>query len=257
MAKTIPNSGLIRLQGFLDAEHLLLTTPETLAEVLVKRPYDFVKPPGLKKIMDHFLKDEVLLVSEGDKHRGEKKAMQPPFNLRKTLGLYPMFWSRALVMNDMIANSRKRDAKGAAVLDIGEHINGPIIEATFCAMFGEQFQDSPHKEELARLGESIVSPRWDVRVYFMLSTCMPFWTRFLIPGGISRRVNGASIRLQKAVTEMVEERRESAGQRVYNDIIIDLLETFRFTDSELVSNFVLFLMAGSVHISHSLLIIIL
>lgn len=248
MTKAIPNSGLIRLQGFLDAEHLFLTTPETLTEVLVKRPYDFVKPPGLKKIMDHFLKDEVLLISEGDKHRAEKRAMQPPFNLRKTLGLYPMFWSKALDMIDIINSSSHRDAKGAAILDIGEHINRPIIEATFCAMFGDQFQDSPHKEELARLGESIVSPRWDVRVYFMLSTCMPFWTRFLIPGGVSTRINSASLRLEKAVTEMIEERRESAGQRVYNDIIIDLLETFRFTDSELVSNFVLFLIAGSVHI---------
>lgn len=238
MIKTIPNNGLIRFQGFMDAEHLLLTNPEALSDVLVKRSYEFSKPPGAKKLFNQFLGDEVLFVANGEKHRVDKRVMQPPFNLRKTQGLYPMFWSRGLAMNDLIKNSRERNAQGDLVMDVDARINRPIIDAVFCAMFGKQFQDSPHKEELAKLGESVISPKWDVRVYFMLTAFMPFWTRKLIPGGINKRVNDASIRLQQAVTALVEERRKSVGKGAYDDIAIQLLEANHFTDRELVSNFI-------------------
>jgi cytochrome P450 len=244
MAKTVPNDGLIRFQGFLDTEHLLLTSPEALNEVLVKHSYDFIKPPGAAKIFNKFLGPTFLLIAEGLQHREAKRSMQPPFNLRQVREMYPVFWAKATDMTNGIELSTPLDEHGALVADVELWAHEATLDAIFGAMFGRHFLDSPHKNELLKLYESVLSPKWDIKLYFMMTAVLPLWTLKLIPGNISQRVDAASSRLRQAVKALIEDRKREVGKEIHKDIVIQLIERDYFTDEELVSNILGLLIAG-------------
>jgi cytochrome P450 len=244
MAKTVPNDGLIRFQGFLDTEHLLLTNPEALNEVLIKRSYDFIKPPGAVKIFNQFLGRTFLFVTEGIQHREAKRIMHPPFSFRQVQDMYPVFWAKATDMANSIELSAPRDEQGALVADVELWAHEATLDAIFGTMFGQHFLDSPHKNELLKLYETVLSPRWDVQIYFMLTAFLPLWTLKLIPGDISQRVDAASSSLRQAVKALIEDRKGDVEKKSHKDIVIQLIERDYFTDEELVSNILGLLIAG-------------
>lgn len=77
----IPNDGLIRYRGFFNRNSILLTSPQALSEVPVKRPYDFEKPAGDRAFMQRIL-GHGLVTSEGDVHKFQRKRLLPMFNFK-------------------------------------------------------------------------------------------------------------------------------------------------------------------------------
>lgn len=65
---TIPNDGLIRYMHWFNQERVLLTNPKTLAEVLVTKNYEFIKPYHFRKALGRILGVGILL-AEGDEHK--------------------------------------------------------------------------------------------------------------------------------------------------------------------------------------------
>ena len=63
-----PNEGLIYYRSLFNAERILVTSPKTLAEVLVQKNYDFIKPKLLVGGVRRILGVGVLL-AEGDEHK--------------------------------------------------------------------------------------------------------------------------------------------------------------------------------------------
>ena len=64
----VPNDGVIVYHWFMNEPRVLLTTPKALAEVLVQRSYEFVKPQRMREGLGHILGVGVLL-AEGDEHK--------------------------------------------------------------------------------------------------------------------------------------------------------------------------------------------
>lgn len=64
----IPNDGLIYYRFLFNAERILVTSPKTLAEVLVHKNYDFIKPKQIVEGAGRILGVGVLL-AEGDEHK--------------------------------------------------------------------------------------------------------------------------------------------------------------------------------------------
>ena len=67
-ANQIPNHGLIRYKGMLNTERILITSPKALAEVLVHKNYDFIKPAQLRQGLGRILGVGILL-AEGEEHK--------------------------------------------------------------------------------------------------------------------------------------------------------------------------------------------
>jgi len=65
---SIPNDGLIYYNSVLNAERLLLTSPQALSEVLTTKSYEFVKPAFLRNGLGRVLGNGLIL-SEGDEHK--------------------------------------------------------------------------------------------------------------------------------------------------------------------------------------------
>ena len=64
----IPNDGLIRYNAFLNAERVLLASPAAIAEVVVTKSYEFVKPRELREVAGRLL-GIGLLLAEGNEHK--------------------------------------------------------------------------------------------------------------------------------------------------------------------------------------------
>ena len=64
----IANDGLIYYTYLFGKERLLITKPKALAEVLVQKNYDFIKPKQIQLALGRILGVGVLL-AEGDEHK--------------------------------------------------------------------------------------------------------------------------------------------------------------------------------------------
>jgi hypothetical protein len=66
--RDIPNDGLIRYTYFFNIERVLLTSPKALAEVLVSKNYEFVKPSLFHQTIGRLLGNGILF-AEGNEHK--------------------------------------------------------------------------------------------------------------------------------------------------------------------------------------------
>lgn len=64
----IPNNGLIYYRGLFNVERIFVTSPKALAEVLVQKNYDFIKPKLFTESLGPLLGIGVLL-AEGEEHK--------------------------------------------------------------------------------------------------------------------------------------------------------------------------------------------
>lgn len=64
----IANDGLLYYTGLFNEERLLVTGPKALAEVLVQKNYDFIKPKLFREGLGRLLGIGILL-AEGDEHK--------------------------------------------------------------------------------------------------------------------------------------------------------------------------------------------
>lgn len=64
----IPNDGFLRYLDFLNSETLVPVSPKALAEILVHKTYDFIKPPQLIFGLGRILGVGVFL-AEGEEHK--------------------------------------------------------------------------------------------------------------------------------------------------------------------------------------------
>lgn len=77
----------------MDVEHISITSPKALGEVLTIRPYDFVKPSQFLN-MDKLLTDGIVL-AEGDEHRKHGNNLSPAHPSRHINDIHPIFWDKS------------------------------------------------------------------------------------------------------------------------------------------------------------------
>lgn len=94
--RTIPNEGLIHFREALNYSFLLVTNHRALVDVLHTHSYDFVKPPGGREFLARAL-GYGLILSEGDAHRAQRKAVTPAFTIRNIRAMYPLMWAKAQI----------------------------------------------------------------------------------------------------------------------------------------------------------------
>lgn len=70
----VPNDGIIRYQFAFNAERILLTSPKALAEVLVTKNYEFIKPKRLREGIGQLLGIGILL-AEGEEHKVSRSTL--------------------------------------------------------------------------------------------------------------------------------------------------------------------------------------
>lgn len=64
----MPNDGVLYYRWLFNESRILVTNPKALAEVLVQRNYEFIKPPRIRMGLGRLLGIGILL-AEGDEHK--------------------------------------------------------------------------------------------------------------------------------------------------------------------------------------------
>lgn len=141
-SEQIPNDGIIRYLDMFNAEILVPVSPKVLAEVLVQRPYDFIKPPGLVTGLGKILGVGVFL-AEGEEHKKQRKDLMPAFAFRHVKELYPIFWRKSgELVQQLILHGQTGyhdDNKSGASVDVKDWASRATLDIIGLAGLGRDF----------------------------------------------------------------------------------------------------------------------
>lgn len=256
----MPNDGVIRYLAFLNSERLLVTSPKAIAEVLVTKSYDFIKPTQLRSGLGRILGVGVLL-AEGDEHKFQRKNLMPAFAFRHVKDLYPVFWEKArqgvqAMTKEALAQAaeeptsqdpEKATAGNRAVMEVGQWASRITLDIIGTAGLGRDFgaiADPTNK--LFQTYNALFKPSRQARMIGMLSLILPGWLVYRLPMRRNGDVWAASQTIRDTCRELIREKQEKLSRKELTDVDIlsVALESGGFTEENLVDQLMTFLAAG-------------
>ncbi|TVY37039.1 Cytochrome P450 monooxygenase [Lachnellula subtilissima] len=246
---SVPNEGLIRYLGLLNAERLIVASPKALGEVLVAKNYDFVKPAHVTAGLGRLLGVGVLL-AEGDEHKFQRKNLAPAFSFRHTKDLYPVFWDKSREVVQKMTEKVKsggdalrldpKDPKdlekslvpdGTPVLEVCGWAGRVTLDIIGVAGMGQDFGAIQNPNNLLSVTyQKIFKPTKSAAILALVGLLLPTWFVRALPVKRNEDLNQAA-GLEK-------------GELHDLDILSVALESGGFTDENLVDQLMTFLAAG-------------
>lgn len=253
--KEVPNDGLIRIPSFMVDDRLLLTSPQTLGEVLVHKSYDYQKPPELRNFLRLVLGDGLIVV-EGDEHKFQRKHVSPAFTFRHIKELYPKFWSKAAMLAQQITADVKtnteysgdiKSASPQSVVEINHWANKVTMDIIGVAVIGREFNALVNSDdELIQNYEEILEPTTEKAIYFGANLVFGPNVVGRLPWKINDRLKATTTRLRNICHELVRDKKELIKTQSddHIDVLSILIKSNNFADDMLVDQLLTFLAAG-------------
>ncbi|EON65612.1 hypothetical protein W97_04850 [Coniosporium apollinis CBS 100218] len=251
----VPNDGLVNCRGYLYKDQLLVTDPKTIAEVLVHKCYDFEKPVRARNFLASVLGDGLVLV-EGDEHKFQRKHIMPAFSFRHIKDLYPLFWSKAIEFNEVVAAAVRecteeaggeKPPRNSGVIEMKHYANKVTMDIIGVAGLGRNI-NSLHNpdDELMRNFEEITAPTFEQVIYFAAYISLPTWLAENLPLRIARRRKITAANVRNIGRDFVKEKKELIRLQSddHKDILSVLIKSNDFSDDMLVDQALTFLAAG-------------
>jgi len=238
-------------QQYPDADAVVMSTPlgrrvlfpassDALRDILSTNSYHWEKPFGIRAFLGRVI-GFGLIMSEGDAHRKQRKALTPAFNIRNIRKLHSLMWDKTQILLEQLekkgeviefshwASRLTLDIIGPAALsrDFGtltsEH--DPVAEA-----FGEILDPSP--QLVSFMVSNLFLPQW-------IATRLPVRANELIRDQCSKLRHLCRTILQEKhdVMKQVEEGKE-------DDILKYIIQSGIFSDDETIDQMLTFLAAG-------------
>ncbi|KAK4242332.1 hypothetical protein C8A03DRAFT_40300 [Achaetomium macrosporum] len=250
---SIPHNGLIRYLGPFNQERLLITSPKTLAEVLVTKNYDFVKPRQIRWSIGRILGIGVLL-AEGDEHKVQRRNLLPAFAFRHIKDLYPTFWDKARegvqAITDQIlegAAERPDSGKNTAVIEVGGWASRITLDIIGVAGLGRDFDAIKNPDNrLSRAYAEVFKPSGQARFLQLLSILIHPRIVNLLPVKRNGDIEAAARLIRAECAELIREKKEKLARKELTDldILSVAIESGGFSDENLVDQLMTFLAAG-------------
>ncbi|KAM0746438.1 cytochrome P450, partial [Meredithblackwellia eburnea MCA 4105] len=257
------HGGVVRFWGLFGAECILLTDPAGLHDVLVNRPYQFPKPPLLRRIIS-LLTGKGVLHAEGEDHARQRKILSPAFAPKRLRELTPIFVEIALKLkNKWMETIHHGTESDRAVIEVTSWLGEAGLDAIGLAGFGYAF--NALDREPSTLAAAFVkamssnevrraTPFADavLSVLIVLACSLPRWVARLIPHRrLNSRIRSLDI-LQRGSAEVVRERREQIeldGRTEKKDLVSVIREaqsvsSKSMSDTEVSGQITNFLSAG-------------
>ncbi|KAJ9640397.1 hypothetical protein H2201_002556 [Coniosporium apollinis] len=245
----VPNDGIIRYQFAFNAERILLTSPKALAEVLVTKNYEFIKPKRLREGIGQLLGIGILL-AEGEEHKRQRKNLMPAFSFRHVKDLYPVFWSKSREVTEAMTKAIQEpstDEKPSSILEISTWASRVTLDIIGVAGMGQDFNavQDPNNE-LYQTYRNIFSQPSGARLLGMLGFILPLWFLRALPVKRNQEVMEASKVIKRTAYDLIQakKRKLEKAERTDVDILSVALESGGFTDEDLVNQLMTFLAAG-------------
>lgn len=269
--KDVPNDGLIYYETLFNTGRVLVVSPKGLAELLVTKSYDFVKPPQIKRSIGRILGIGILF-AEGDEHKAQRKNLNPAFSFRHVKDLYPVFWGKSHEMvagiDKELARTSSEESTGftdpekapSATPDIvnasdwGSRATLDIIGVAGLDQSFRAIQEPSNK--LFQLYQTIFKPNRQARFLGIVAQFFPFWLLRSLPVKRNADINEARDFLRLTCKNIIQEKRSKieaedttkpgSDTQTHDDrdILSVALRSQFFTDENLVDQIMTFLAAG-------------
>ncbi|KAF2795433.1 cytochrome P450 [Melanomma pulvis-pyrius CBS 109.77] len=243
---TVPNDGVLYYRWLFNESRVLITTPKALAEVLVQRNYEFIKPQRIRLGLGRLLGVGILL-AEGDEHKRQRKALMPAFSFRHIKNLYPVFWDKSRELTLAMSAAIKADPEQTNVVEIRDWASRATLDIIGVAGMGQDFNAiSDPQNTLNTTYRTIFSPGKSAQYLQLLASQLPQWLLMALPLKRNEEI-GSAIKTIKAVAAgLIRAKRAKMekGGETELDILSVALESGGFSDEDLVNQLMTFLAAG-------------
>ncbi|KAJ4377990.1 hypothetical protein N0V83_000820 [Neocucurbitaria cava] len=242
----IPNDGILYYRNLFNHGRILLTNPKALAEVLVQRNYDFVKPERMRAGLGRLLGVGVLL-AEGDEHKRQRKLLMPAFAFRHVKDLYPIFWGKSQEMSDALSAVIKNSADASSVVNIRDWASRATLDIIGVAGMGQDFDALTNPDnELNSTYRSIFAGDRYAKIVQLLLQLLPPWLAASLPLKRNDEIGNAINTIKKVARDLIRDKRAKLekGGATDVDILSVAMESGGFSDEDLVNQLMTFLAAG-------------
>jgi cytochrome P450 len=253
--KNIPNDGMIAFRGFAYNHSIILTDAKTISEVLVHKPYDFVKPRAARDSLRRILGDGLVVV-EGDAHKFQRKNILPVFSFRHIKDLYPMMWKKAVALTQRITlelrehpDPRLSEMNLAGVIEINHWASKVTLDIIGVAGLGREFDTLKNSDDvLVKNYEELLKPTTDRVIHFAMVNLLSPALVYRLPWKVNKLIQRTTSTLHAVCNQFVREKRElvKTTANEHFDILSVLLKSNNFSDQELTDQLLTFLAAGYV-----------
>ena len=229
---------------------LLVANPRLMADILVHRPYEFVKPSKIRHFLRYVLGAGLIIV-EGDQHRFLRKNTMPAFGFRHIKNLYPMMWSKSAIFTKVLREEVARDEtaseKGSGVVEISSWASKVTIDIISIAGLGRKLNSLEKKRDrLTDCYEELLDPSREKLIFSAACFGLGYPLVKHIPWKMNDTFKRITKSLDEVCSEMVRDKREAITKKGddHFDILSLLIKSENFTDSELKDQLLTFLAAG-------------
>jgi cytochrome P450 len=241
-------------------------------DVLHTNSYDFTKPRGGREFLARGL-GYGLILSEGDAHRAQRKAVTPAFAIKNIRAMYDLMWSKTQIFLHQLDREiqlhpvpgMKSGASG--YVELGSWARyGHSPSASSCpetqsnpssrltldiigpAAVGRDFQSLENEDDpVSQAYSAILKPSSDTLLLFALSVLFPQWLVKLVPVRANIELPRRISYLRRVFHDILREKRTQLTEKpsdVDGDILGTMMRGGEFSDSELVDQMLTFLAAG-------------
>ncbi|KAI1198251.1 cytochrome P450 [Nemania serpens] len=245
IAKKYPDKEILNLSAF--GTQVLVTKPRMLADLLVHKAYDFIKPPNISALLRHVLGDGLIMV-EGDQHKFLRKNTMPAFSFRHIKNLYPMMWVKSTLMCDALQEALEAGgAKGAGIIDLTNWTSRVTLDIIGVAGMGREFNTLKNaKDPLLNIYEQLLEPAPAKLVFAMAS--IVFGPHFvgLLPWRMNTLFKRLTTTLGSICMPILQEKKSAIVNLKddHFDILSLLIKSGNFADLQLRDQLLTFLAAG-------------
>lgn len=242
-AQEISNNGFIRYHGILNIQKVLVTDPAAVQDIFTTKPYSFIKPPPITKIIKSLLGDGLVVV-EGDAHKTQKKALQPAFKVRQIKSLYPVFERKTAELIQALKEVVNVESSGeVAPTDLGTYLHRVTLDVIGIAGFGLDFNCLKDPgNQLATDYAHGFNPSKSAQKYRLLALVMPSWLLDRLPMKRNQDLRTAVGAVRECTGKFIEERgafldsKEKSSEDANKDIIGVLMADGGVRDKETLIN---------------------
>lgn len=229
-------------------EMLVVRSQHALAEILVKKSYEFEKPEFLRGVLSVII-GWALLTTEGEEHKRQRRNMLPAFSFRHIKDLYPLFWSKAcegVAAMTTICQQKANAMTGVADMELASWATRSGLDIIGIAAAGIDFgavkdANNPLAQSYYHLNPSTA----DITL-IALRAFLPQWLMEALPLPRIREVKRAAGQIRKVCQDLIQEKKTRLANK--EDIGFDILSVALagglFSDKVLVDQMLTFFTAG-------------
>ncbi|KAI0118236.1 cytochrome P450 [Nemania sp. FL0031] len=245
LIKKYPDHDLLNLSAF--DHQILITKPRMLADLLVTKAYDFIKPPRAASVLQLLLGDGLVMV-EGDQHKVLRKHSIPAFSFRHIKELYPMMWDKSVLMCDKLWETLQAgEGEDAKIVDISSWTSRVTLDIIGVAGVGREFDTLNDTEDpLLEIYLKALIPTPENLTFAAASILFGVSFVKYIPWRVIQQFMSWAKSLRVICMSVVQEKKVAIANSKddHFDLLSVLIKSGNFSDEQLRDQMLTFLAAG-------------